>query len=139
MRSRLLLPTVLLALCLVAGAVLLTVQVEGSTPSSVQRATQAGLLDARTTMVWESGPVVQSSRVIRLGQLGQYVRILGTPVRNDVSVSSLIRQYRADRPVDFVVLFGKYNTLPPDEGVDVHGQALALVDMKTDTTLYLMN
>jgi hypothetical protein len=140
MRPRLLAPLLLLAICLVAGAILLVTQVDGSgAPSAQQRATQAALHHGRTTMVWESGPVVQSSRVIRLGQIAHYVHRLNPPVRNDINSASLIRQYGRNRSVDFVVLFGKFNTLPPDEGVDVHAQVLAVVDMKTDKTLLLMD
>jgi hypothetical protein len=140
LRSRLTPPLVLIAACIVAGLVVLGVQAaQSGTESAQQRATQVALQHGRNTMVWETGPTVQSSRELPLSGLAAAVKTLKGTVRHDVNAGELVHQYGAARKVDFVVLYGKFNTLPPNEGVDLYAQVLVLVDMKTQRVLFMQD
>jgi hypothetical protein len=101
-------------------------------------ATQAGLQYARSEMVWTHGPSITHARTGTTGALPVLLRSLAnTTLRQDVNTRDLIRQYGPRRKVDIIVLSGVYNSLPPDEGVDVQGEALVLVDVKTNKVLFL--
>jgi hypothetical protein len=140
LRSRLTAPVLLIAASVLAGAIILGVQAaQSGVESAQQRATQTALTYSKNTMVWEKGPSVQSSRVIPLNHLAAHVKTLKGTVRHDVNTGSLIQRFGAARAVDFVVLYGKFNTLPPDEGVDVYAQVLVLVDMRTRHVLFMQN
>jgi hypothetical protein len=101
-------------------------------------ATQAALQYARTEMVWIQGPSVGHERTATMGALPALLRTLAsTSLRQDVNTADLIRRYGPHRPVDIIVLSGVYNSLPPDEGVNVQGEVLLLVDPRTDRVLFL--
>lgn len=111
-----------------------------SAPSAQDRAAQAGLAYARTQMAWTSGPTLQTSHVTTLRSLRSVlIRTVPTGVQQDVNTRELIRQYGVNRRVALVIVNGVFNSLPPDEGVIVHGDAVVIVDMKTDQALLLMD
>jgi hypothetical protein len=58
-------------------------------------------------------------------------------VAQDVNVSDLIARYGPKHRVALVVLSGSYNSLPPDEGVPVTGDVVALVDQPSNRVLLL--
>ena len=82
-------------------------------------------------MAWERGPTVAWSRLVRLGELDAALQPVHLAGRHDVNTVDLIHRYGKERQVDLVVLQGRFNTLPPDEGVNVNGEVVVLVDMKT--------
>ncbi|MGH2441649.1 MAG: hypothetical protein ACRDFX_00600 [Chloroflexota bacterium] len=91
-------------------------------------------------MVWQSGPNVRSTHVIRLHDLKTALhRYVFPRVASDVNTGDLIRRFGANRRVALVVLSGVYNSLPPDEGVMIHGQAVVLIDARTNHGLFLTN
>jgi hypothetical protein len=101
-------------------------------------ATQAALRYARAEMVWLHGPTIVHERTATLGELPALLPSLAnTTLRKDVNTADLIRQYGPNKKVDIVVLSGVYNSLPPDEGVDVQGEVLVLVDAQTNRVLFL--
>lgn len=99
---------------------------------------QAALRYAGQQIVWNQGPTVQSTHIVRLGDL-QHTLAAATPPRvaNDVNVPALIQRYGAGRQVALVVLSGEFNSLPPDEGVVARGDVVVLVDTKTNRALYV--
>jgi hypothetical protein len=102
------------------------------------KAAQAGLRYARAEMVWTHGPSVVHARVGTIGDLPTLLPSLAnTTLRQDVNTRDLIRQYGPRRKVDIIVLSGVYNSLPPDEGVNVQGEALVLVDVESNKVLFL--
>jgi hypothetical protein len=106
--------------------------------SGNSNATQAGLRYARAEMVWIHGPSIVHARTGTIGDLPALLPgMANTTLRQDVNTRDLIRQYGPKRKVDMIVLSGVYNSLPPDEGVDVQGEALVLVDVKSDKVLFL--
>ena len=106
--------------------------------SSPDGAAQAGLHYARTEMVWTEGPVIARRQAGTRGALPALLpRLVTTTLRHDVNTSDLIRRFGPGRPVEILVLSGVYNSLPPDEGVDVQGEALVLVDPRTRRVLFL--
>jgi hypothetical protein len=108
----------------------------GSSGSS--NATQAGLRYARAEMVWTHGPSIAHERTGATGALPALLPALAnTRLRKDVNTADLIRRYGPNRKVDIIVLSGVYNSLPPDEGVDVQGEVLVLVDAQTNRVLFL--
>jgi hypothetical protein len=127
----------LAAALIIIGAVLVALVVVGfqlarSVDVSGQaQATQTGLQYSRTTMAWERGPTVAWSRLVRLGGLDAALQSVHLAGRHDVNTAALIHRYGKERQVDLVVLQGRFNTLPPDEGINVNGQVVVLVDMKT--------
>jgi len=124
----------LIAVCLAAAWVTVL------SPLVSQRTdtTQVGLDYARTYLVWQSGPSLVSSRTLALRQLGGVMHTNLPPLtRHDVNVPDLIHHYGANRSVDMVVVHGVYNTLPPDEGIDVRGVVVVLVDARSDHVLLM--
>jgi hypothetical protein len=98
----------------------------------------AALAYARARTVWYSGPVVQSVRTVPLDRLQGALRAsVPAHIQQDVNIPALIRQYGPHRQVALVVLNGSYNSLPPDEGVTVHGDWVAIVDARTNRVLLL--
>jgi hypothetical protein len=125
-------------IALIVCAVVAWLAFSASAGSSTSAATQAGLSYARENMEWQSGPSVVQARTARVGELpGLLPKLLDTTLRRDVNMTDLVRHYGADRQVDAVVLTGVYNTLPPDEGLNIRGEVLALVDVKTNRVLFL--
>jgi hypothetical protein len=134
-RRRLLLLCIGVAACIVLAYVAHSI-FAGSSGGSA--ATQAGLHYARTEMVWIHGPSIALERTATMGALPALLRTLpSTSLRQDVNTTDLIRRYGPHRPVDVIVLSGVYNSLPPDEGVNVQGESLVLVDPRTDRVLFL--
>lgn len=135
-RRRLLLP---LSIGVPAGVVLAYLAYSafaGSAGGST--ATQVGLRYARAEMVWTEGPSVVHERTGAMGELPALLAALATTtLRQDVNTTDLIRRYGPHRKVDIIVLSGVYNSLPPDEGVDVRGEVLVLVDAQTNRVLFL--
>lgn len=106
----------------------------GSSQSAVD---QAALTYSQQQMVWSQGPSVQSTRILLLRDLSAALSAsVPVHVRRDVNVPDLVRRFGSNRQVALVVLTGVYNTLPPDEGVVVRGQAVVLVDTRTDRGIY---
>ena len=98
----------------------------------------AALRYARTEMVWTHGPSVLHERAATMGALPALLpRLANVMLRNDVNAADLIRRFGAGRKIDIVVLTGVYNSLPPDEGVDVQGEVLVLLDPSTERLLFL--
>jgi hypothetical protein len=88
-------------------------------------------------MVWTHGPGVQSVQTVPLAQLPDAMRPLPSSVRDNVNVSDLLRRFGRRERVAVVIMTGTYNSLPPDEGVDVKGQVVALVDTRDDRVILL--
>jgi hypothetical protein len=106
--------------------------------SGSNKATQAGLAYARSEMVWIHGPSIVHARTGTIGDLPALLpSMANTTLRQDVNTRDLIRQYGPERKVDIIVLSGVYNSLPPDEGVNVQGEALVLVDVENNKVLFL--
>jgi hypothetical protein len=89
-------------------------------------------------MVWSSGPTVQSSEIVPLARL-QTALTSRVPrsVSSQVNVPDLTHQYGPSRKVALVVLHGVYNSLPPDEGVNIRGDVVLLVDVRTGRVLFM--
>ena len=102
-----------------------------------QQATQTGLQYSRTTMVWGKGPSVTSSQIVALSGLNTALGPMHLAVQHHVNTADLVHRYGATRRVDLVVLHGTFNTLPPDEGVNLTSDVVVLVDMKTRHVLFM--
>lgn len=101
-------------------------------------AAQAALRYVGTEMVWTQGPTITQERTGTMGALPRLLPTMAsTSLRKDVNTADLIRRFGPNRPIDIIVLSGVYNSLPPDEGVNVRGEALVLVDPRTDRVLFL--
>src|SRR5947209_106334 len=112
------------ALLIIGGVLVLAVIVGFEVVHSMsggkqQQATQTALAYSRRTMAWNSGPAVASSRVVTLSALDTALQLVHLIGRHDVNTADLIHRYGKDRRVNLVVLHGTFNTLPPDEGVNV--------------------
>jgi hypothetical protein len=106
--------------------------------SQTRHAGDAALDYANHTMVWSAGPRVKSSQEVRLGSLQRVLtRSVSRSVRYNVNVPDLVRRFGARREVALVVLSGTYNSLPPDEGVNLRRDVVAVVDAHTDKVLLL--
>ncbi len=132
----------LLALALLGVIVLAAaaVWVENVTaaPSAAQRAGATARSYAARTTLWNSGPTVRKVRIVPLSSLQAALRASVSPrVAADVNVSDLEHRYGSRRQVALVVLHGVFNTLPPDEGVTVAGDMVAIVDIPTQRVLLL--
>jgi len=129
----------LVFLGLVVGVGLLWYGLSPSSPP-LNAATQAGLVYSRDYMLWNSGPRVRSAQVLPLRLLPRALASsVSVSVRRHVNVPDLLRRYGPNRQVVLVVLYGVYNSLPPDEGVEIRGDAITLVDPKTNRVLLLMD
>jgi hypothetical protein len=137
--SRIRRPLMLLAVFLVLGAACLgAVAYTASAGSPGTDATEAGLSYSRTVMQWIHGPSIVHTRAISLAALPALLPHLTTPaLRDDVNTSDLIRHFGPRRQVEVMVLSGTYNSLPPDEGVNIQGEVILLVDRKTNKVLFL--
>ncbi len=137
--SRLPLAFALIVLGLVVGVGLLWYGLSPSSPP-LNSATQAGLVYSRDYMLWKSGPRVRSAQVLPLRLLPRALAAsVSVSVRRHVNVRDLLRRYGPNRQVALIVLYGVYNSLPPDEGVEIRGDAITLVDPKTNRVLLLMD
>jgi hypothetical protein len=136
-QTRLIAALFLIAVVLAAAIAIAGYEIVHSSSDAQQRATQTGLDYSRNTMIWEKGPQVQSSAVVPMHSLPHALLSAPQSVQHDINVSDLIKQYGRNRLVDLVLLRGKFNTLPPGEGVDIYGQVVVLVDMKTRRVLLM--
>ena len=101
-------------------------------------ASQAAERYARATTVWSSGPTVRTVRLLRVRDLRAALRTAVAPrVASDVNVEDLARRVGANRRVALVVLYGVHDSLPPDEGVPVKGDVVAIVDTNGNRVLLL--
>lgn len=101
-------------------------------------ASQAALSYARTRTAWTAGPTVQKVRTVRLSRLSAALRAaVGHRIAQDVNVADLEQRYGRNHEVSLVVLHGSFNSLPPDEGVPVNGDMVAIVDARTNTVVLL--
>jgi hypothetical protein len=91
-------------------------------------------------MVWVSGPTIQSTHLVTAEGLPSALRqFVPLPVRADVNVQDLIRRYGARHQFTLILLRGTYNSLPPDEGIDIHGDVVELVDRQGRRVVLLTN
>ncbi|MGH2449368.1 MAG: hypothetical protein ACRDFS_12300 [Chloroflexota bacterium] len=104
---------------------------------AVQNADAAALSYARRYMVWSAGPKVVSSEVVPLAHLGRTLSGVQPSVRQDLNAASIIKRYGAKRRVAQVILKGTYNSLPPDEGVEISGEVVVIVTVPDDRVLTL--
>lgn len=89
-------------------------------------------------MIWTSGPVVRRSDTLPLRRLSRVLAAEVSPtVASHVNVTDLLRRFGSGREVALVILTGGFNSLPPDEGVDMHGDVVVLLDAHTNTPLFL--
>ncbi len=132
-------PLILLAVCAVLGCILLVaLAYSASAGTSESAPTRAGLIYANNVMVWIHQPVIVHTRNAELGALPSILPSLtNTALRQNVNTADLIRRFGAHRRVQVLVLSGMYNSLPPDEGVNIQGEVIVLTDLKTDKVLFL--
>lgn len=125
---------VLLVLAL-TGILLITSSVTDSTPNPLN---QAALRYANQQMIWTSGPTVRRSDTLPLGRLSHALATEVSPtVAAHVNVSDLLHRFSANRRIALVILTGSFNSLPPDEGVDMHGDVVVLLDAQNNKPLFL--
>lgn len=123
---------------LALAASLLWYGLSASSSSEADRAGQAGLAYARQHLVWNSGPSIKSVHLTALRDLPPLLQTSVSPtVRPDVNVPDLMQRYGPDRRVALVVLTGVYNTLAPDEGVNVRGDMVVITDARTNRVLVM--
>ena len=123
----------LVALCISLGVVIVTYRPAGAGGNG-----STALSYARKHIVWLQGPRVRSTHTIPLRRLQPLLaRTVSSTLRNDVNVPDLERRYGPDRKVAVVILNGVYNSLPPDEGIDIRGDMVVLVDVRTNRVLFL--
>lgn len=109
-----------------------------SAPSTQARARATALAYVQKYMVWSNGPQVQTVRLLPVSSLPTALASSVPPhVAQDVNVSDLQRRYGPTRRIALVVLNGVYNSLPPDEGVDIHGDIVVLVNVRPEKVLLL--
>lgn len=136
-QRRLLAPLVTLAVLLALGGWILW-YLTGSGSVVTSASGQTALNYARSYMVWQAGPSLKSTQEIRMGQLSQTLaRSVPASVRSGVNVGDLISRYGPNRQVDLVILSGTYNSLPPDEGVEINSDVVVLVDPRTNRVMLL--
>jgi hypothetical protein len=129
-----------LALLVLAAGAFLVYFLSASASTTQSRAQDAALTYARTEMIWAAGPTVQSVHVIPIHRLETTLRAtVPSSVRQDVNVQDLQRRYGPNKQIALVVLSGVYNSLAPDEGVEVHGDVVVLVDPQTDRVMLVMD
>lgn len=111
-----------------------------SAPSEESRAGQTAASYSQQQMVWTSGPTVSSVHILALRHLRPALAAsVPSQLRQDVNLGDLERRYGANRQVALVVLSGVYNSLPPDEGVNINGKVVVLVDVRTNRVLLVTN
>lgn len=135
-RPLILIPVLLVAAIAAVFAMLWGAGVIGTAQSD--RAGAAALAYAHARTLWTSGPTIRSVRVVPLDELKAALSgRVPAHVAQDVNVSDLIARYGPKHRVALVVLSGSYNSLPPDEGVPVTGDVVALVDQPSNRVLLL--
>lgn len=100
--------------------------------SDAQKAADAAVAYGRTEMLWQKGPAATSTRLVPLRKLASTLeRSTSASIAPHVNVPSLIERYGPNHRVAIVVLSGEFNSLPPDEGVELT-TAVAIVDVPSD-------
>jgi hypothetical protein len=108
------------------------------TTTTPPRYVQAALKYAGTQIIWNKGPSVQSSQVLPLRRLAAVLpKTVSPSVAKAINVPDLIRRYGTIRRVALVVLFGSFNSLPPDEGVIIASPVVVLVETPQNRPIYL--
>jgi hypothetical protein len=121
-----------LILCIILVSVLLA----NRSTAAHDRAADAALQYAKQYMTWSQGPKVSSTHVVPLGGLSVALRrYVPAPLRDDVNAGQLSRTYGLKTKVSLIVLSGTFYSLPPDEGVNVNGDVVAIVDVRTNRVL----
>lgn len=134
MPSRLVLPVAVLVLALFAG---LTIY-RATQNNEANLAGQTAQNYASSTTSWISGPTVRSVRIVQVRDLTSALRTMVPPgIAADVNVGDLAHRVGARHRVALVVLYGVHNSLPPDEGVNVNGDVVAVVDTTGNRVLVL--
>lgn len=127
----------LIALAAIAGIAYYAL---ASAPTERSRVDAAALSYSRQQMVWLQGPTIRSTQFLRLGRLSAALaRSVPRTVANNINVPELEQTYGRKRMIALVILTGVYNSLPPDEGVNLHGDAAVILDSHTNRLLLLMN
>jgi len=104
--------------------------------SGTSRAQQTGIDYAQQYFVWAHGPTVVSQQTLPLGRLPAALHTAVPPaVGQDINTDQLLQQYGPHRTVALDVLHGTYNSLPPDEGVELTGDVVVLVDVARNKVL----
>lgn len=136
-RPVILIPVLLIIAAAAVVAMLWGTGVIGTAQSDPVGSSALAYAHART--LWTSGPTIRSERVVPLDQLNAALVQASVPlhIRQDVNVPDFIAHYGATHRVALVVLFGSYNSLPPDEGVPVTGDVVAIVNEPSNTVLLL--
>jgi hypothetical protein len=124
---------------LVAGFIVLAiVLLQPASTATPPPYEQTALRYAHTQIIWSKGPSVQSSRILPLRRLAAALRTSVTPgVARVVNVPDLLHRFGPNQRVALVVLFGSFNSLPPDEGVVIASQVVVLVQMPQNRAIYL--
>jgi len=129
-------PLILLLIVLAAGAYLLT---QRSAPASADaRAQQAALAYAKQYMVWQQGPTARTVYTGPMSGIRKPLEQVPASVRSDINLPGLLRRIHPNRRVQLVILRGVYNTLAPDEGVEMAGDVVVIVDARTNKVLFTM-
>jgi hypothetical protein len=129
----------LIPLLIVVGGSLAVYVAQGRSSSGSAAASRA-LAAAKQQMVWSSGPKIQSVHTLKLSGLRRALdHVVARQVANDVNVADLMRRFGPRRAVTLVVIHGTYNSLPPDEGVPITGQAVVILDHRSNRVLLLMD
>ena len=131
-RRRILPVAVLLAAVFgITGGLFLVISSQSATPGT--QIGPAALAAARNQMEWMSGPTLQATYTVPLRRLEKTLRsAVPRHVADDVNVAGLRQQYGPERRIGLAVLRGVFDSLPPGEGVIVHGNVVVLVDIKTN-------
>lgn len=104
--------------------------------SAGSRAEQTGINYAQQYFVWSNGPTVVSRQTLPLGRLPAALRsAVPVAVSQDVNTDQLLQQYGPHRTVALDVFHGTYNSLPPDEGLQLTGDVVVLVDVGRNKVL----
>ena len=127
---------------MLAGVVLVGLAVYGvlayvsPRSSAGSRAQQTGMDYAQQYFVWAHGPTAVSQQTLPLGRLPAALRTAVPPaVGQDINTDQLLQQYGPHRTVALDVLHGTYNSLPPDEGLELTGDVVVLVDVARNKVL----
>jgi len=100
------------------------------------RAQQTGMDYAQQYFVWAHGPTVVSQQTLPLGRLPAALHsAVPVAVSQDVNTDQLLQQYGPHRTVALDVFHGTYNSLPPDEGLQLTGDVVVLVDVARNKVL----
>ncbi len=87
-------------------------------------------------MIWLHGPTLQSSKIVPIAQITAV--LARTPsLRHNINTSDLQRRFGPAHRLAVVILNGTYNSLPPDEGVNLTANVVVLLDVPDNRVLLL--